>query len=125
MTTIINIDTIVTKIFDKHICSIVYSPKNNQFATGSVDKTIKIWDSQDSEIFECRQTLSGHKDMVRSLCYNHNGLRIASGSDDKTIKIWNTKTFECIQTLIGHNSGIESVLYILNGTKIQSGSYEK
>ena len=55
-------------------------------ASGSWDRTIKIWNYESGE---CISTLSGHKDKVCTLVYVPEKKFIVSGCDDKTIKIWN------------------------------------
>ena len=59
-----------------------------KLASGSDDKTIKIWNT---ETGNCERTLRGHSDSVRSLAFLGEG-RLASGSDDNTIKIWTIET---------------------------------
>ena len=58
---------------------------NGHLASGSHDKTIKIWNPTDGIVI---RTLSGHTDAVIELAVLPNG-HLASGSEDKTIKIWN------------------------------------
>ena len=61
---------------------------NGQLASGSFDKTIKIWDTNTGK--EIR-TLKGHTNSVYCLVVLPNG-QLASGSRDQTIKIWDTNT---------------------------------
>ncbi|MGZ3633556.1 MAG: WD40 repeat domain-containing protein [Parachlamydiaceae bacterium] len=53
-------------------------------ASGSEDKTIKVWDLQ---IGSCLKTLKGHKWHVMALAVLGDGT-LASGSSDNTIKVW-------------------------------------
>ena len=55
-----------------------------RIASGSADKTIKIWNV---ETGTCTRTLKGHTDWVDSVCAL-DANRIASGSADKTIRIY-------------------------------------
>ena len=57
--------------------------KDNLIISGSVDKTIKIWDINSGE---CLKTLEGHTNVVMSVFAKDN--LIISGSYDKTIRIW-------------------------------------
>jgi WD40 repeat protein len=41
------------------VLSVAWSPDGKQIASGSYDKTIKIWDSQSGG---CQSTLTGHSD---------------------------------------------------------------
>jgi WD40 repeat protein len=58
---------------------------NGDLASGSMDKTIKIWDSNMGLL---KRNLTGHTGTVFSVIVLPNG-DLASGSSDKTIKIWN------------------------------------
>ena len=59
--------------------------QDGRLASGSRDKTIKIWNPHDN--FECTQTLKGHTHFIYNLIQLHDG-RLASGSADRTIRIW-------------------------------------
>jgi WD40 repeat protein len=62
-------------------------------ASGSVDKTVRIWDTSSGE---CVHELKGHSDWVQSVCYSPDGKTLASGSRDNTVRIWDTSSGECI-----------------------------
>ena len=89
-------------------------------ATGSDDKTIKIWNSSKGALLK---TLIGHSDIIRCLTFNNDNI-LASGSDDKTIKLWKSLTWDLIKTLEGHTDGVEIVIQIRDGS-IVSGSRDK
>ncbi len=56
-------------------------------ASGSRDKTIRIWDSAGQLL----KTLIGHDNWVRGLAFSPNGKYLLSVSDDKTMRTWNSK----------------------------------
>ncbi|ETO10826.1 WD-40 repeat protein [Reticulomyxa filosa] len=99
--------------------------------SGSIDKTIKIWDIETTKQFN---VLKGHKDWVRSVKYGSNELlnTILSGSNDESIRLWDIRSGQRIQIFNGHNSVVWSVEYspfiinnnINNSSVICSGSYD-
>ncbi|KAI9761485.1 MAG: Microtubule-associated protein, microtubule dynamics during spindle orientation [Chaenotheca gracillima] len=65
-------------------------------ATGSRDKTIKIWDGRGTLI----KTLVGHDNWVRGLVFHPGGKYLFSISDDKSIKCWDlAQEGKCVKTL--------------------------
>jgi len=53
-------------------------------ATGSRDKTIKLWDARGN----CLKTLVGHDNWVRALVFHPGGKYLLSVSEDKTLRCW-------------------------------------
>jgi WD40 repeat protein len=80
------------------ITSVAFSHDSTQLASGSWDRTVKIWDASSGA---CLQTLEDHSSYVTSVVFTHDSARLASASDDSTIKIWDASSGECLQT---HNT---------------------
>ncbi len=70
----------------KHVTCLALSQDNSILASGSEDFDIMLWNYRRSSRFF--NSLVGHRDAVRSVCFISNQI-LASGSDDETIKIWN------------------------------------
>ena len=62
-----------------------YSPDCSLLASGSADKTVRIWDLATGQE---TGTLVGHSDWVRDVSFSPDGRRLASASHDGTVKIW-------------------------------------
>ena len=66
-----------------------WSPDGARIASGSQDKTVRIWDAlTGSHPF----TYRGHTDTVTAVSWSPDGVHIASGGDDQTVQIWNAST---------------------------------
>ncbi|EPQ54783.1 hypothetical protein GLOTRDRAFT_42827 [Gloeophyllum trabeum ATCC 11539] len=77
--------------------SVAFSPDGKYIASGSDDKTIRVWNAQTRE--PVGEPLTGHGDLVNSVAFSPDGKYIASGSDDKTIRVWNAQTREPVVLL--------------------------
>lgn len=77
---------------------LAYSPSIEKpyIATGSDDKTVRVWDYQTKQ---CIQVLTGHSKAVRSVIYHGQLPLIVSCSEDGTIKIWHSTTYRLECTL--------------------------
>jgi hypothetical protein len=104
------------------VSSIRYSPDGKTIASGSADKTIKLWDAATGKLLH---TLQGHQAEVSSISYSPDGKTIASGSNDKTIKLWDAATDKLLRTLQGHQDWVWSISYSPDGKTIASGSADK
>ncbi|KAG8788203.1 hypothetical protein FRC12_014833 [Ceratobasidium sp. 428] len=103
------------------VYSVTYSPDGAYIASGSIDKTVRIWDARNGRLVG--QPLKGHKAGAASVAYSPDGSHIASGSYDKTIRIWDAKTGQAMgRPLEGHTGSAYSVAYSPDGAYIASGS---
>jgi len=86
---------IQTAILSGHtdsVRSLAFSPDGTSLVSGSIDKTVKLWDVQTGGVVK---TFHGHTDWVHSVSISADYTTIASGSEDKTICLWNIQTEEC------------------------------
>ncbi|MCZ8126387.1 MAG: serine/threonine protein kinase [Microcystis sp. LE19-114.1B] len=102
--------------------SLAYSPDGRYLASGSGDKTIKIWEVATGKQL---RTLTGHSDTVSSVVYSPDVRYLASGSNDKTIKVWDVVTGTELRTLTGHSDSVWSVVYSPDGRYLASGNGDK
>jgi len=91
-------------------CVVTYRSNGKPYlASGSLDRTIKLWDLKTRKL---QYTLKRHTDIVTSLAIFRSGTNnfLASGSYDKTIKLWNLTDYTLVSTLSGIDSDVLSLL---------------
>lgn len=88
----------------KTIWSVDFSKSGYFFLSGSADKTVKLWSTDDSI---CQRVYIGHEDDVIKVEFMKNPDLIASASEDRTIRIWNTLTANCMNVIYDRNLDIQ------------------
>lgn len=82
---------------------IAVDPSNEWFATGSNDRTIKIWDMASSVL---KLTLTGHISNVMGLAISESRPYMFSVGEDKKAKCWDLEVNKVVRHYHGHMSGI-------------------
>jgi WD40 repeat protein len=96
-----------------------FAPKGSLLASGSDDKTIRLWNINNQMQIAI---LNGHNGWVRSVMISPNGKLLASCSEDSSIRIWNVRNQETISVLEGHEEGVFTLAFSPNGEILASGS---
>lgn len=85
----------------------VTRPARDYLASGSRDKTIKIWEVKNSR---CVITLIGHDNWVTDLCFHPSGRYLLSVSDDKSLRVWDLSSGRCTKKLLNiHQHFVTSI----------------
>jgi WD40 repeat protein/uncharacterized caspase-like protein len=101
------------------ISSLRFSPDHQHLASGSDDKTIKIWDLKGSLL----HTLAGHQARINDLAFSPDGQLLASASEDKTIRLWKSDGHP-IRAIAGHQDAVSRLAFSPDGRLLASGSYD-
>ncbi|MFL5244805.1 MAG: WD40 repeat domain-containing protein [Gemmataceae bacterium] len=71
---------------DQRVCSMAFHPSGKVLATGSADKTIRLWDvANKTELSKQTQDV-----LVYCVAFSHDGKLLATPSSDNTVKLWET-----------------------------------
>ncbi len=104
------------------ITSIAFSPDGETLVSGSIDKTIGIWNVKTGKLI---RTLKGDAGEVASIAISPNGHFLAIGSHEypkSNVKVWHLSTGKLIHTLLGHHKPVNCVAISPDGQILASGS---
>jgi pleiotropic regulator 1 len=102
----------LTTVLSSHlgwVRSIAFDPANALFATGSGDRTIKIWNFPKASVGAddaLQLTLTGHISPIRGLAFSPRHPYLFSAAEDKQVKCWDLETNQVIRHYHGHLSGV-------------------
>ncbi|EDR00706.1 uncharacterized protein LACBIDRAFT_395936 [Laccaria bicolor S238N-H82] len=105
------------------VCSVTFSPDNRRIASGSNDRTVRIWDAETGK--PVGEPFQGHG-RIMSVAFSPDGKHVVSGSVDQTVNIWDVGTGKPMgEPLRGHTDSVCSVAFSPDSTRIASGSLDQ
>ncbi|MCZ6680939.1 MAG: WD40 repeat domain-containing protein, partial [Candidatus Poribacteria bacterium] len=107
-----------------HVSSVSFSPDGSHLASGSKDRTIRIWKLSDGQFSEL-QTLKGDS-AISCISFSPDGRYLASGRDDSRVKVWKLSDgrFSELQTLRGHTRWLLDVTFSPDGNHLATLSWD-
>lgn len=99
--------------------SVAFSPDGRTLANGSLNGTIRLWDTSSGKL---KRTLKDQFGFIKSLTFSPDGKLLASGSDDGSILVWDTKTGKHEPLLAERVHSISCVSFSRDGSMLVGGS---
>jgi RNA polymerase sigma factor (sigma-70 family) len=112
-------------VFRSHtrpVTAVAFAPNATVLATGSHDKTIRLWNARSGREI-C--TLCGHTGGVLSIAFSPDGALLASGGGDHTVRLWDVDTRRERVCLTGHKNLVLAVSFSQDGRSVASASADE
>ena len=103
------------------VASVAFSPDGQYIASGSYDKTVRLWNRQGDPI---APPFRGHEEPINSVAFSPDGQYIASASLDQTVRLWDLQGQTIGQPFRGHEAVVYAVTFSPDGQYIASGGFD-
>lgn len=109
---------------EQDIYSLDFSRNGRHIASGSGDRTVRLWDVEAGQ----NVLTFSIEDGVTTVAISPDGRYVAAGSLDKSVRVWDTTSGLVVERLDGqdgHRDSVYSVAFAPNGRDLVSGSLDK
>ncbi|XP_067089760.1 transducin beta-like protein 3 [Osmerus mordax] len=108
------------KAHDKDVNSVAVSPNDKLVASGSQDRTAKLWSLADMSLLG---VFRGHRRGIWAVVFSPMDQVLATASADGTVKLWSLQDCSCLKTFEGHDASVLKIIFVCRGTQLlTSGS---
>jgi len=104
------------------VSSVCFSPDGNFLASGSLDRTVRLYDLEEQTL-KARFELESHEASVRCVAFTPDGKCIVVGSGDRAVRVWNVSAEEDTE-LCGHEEAVLSVCVSADGDRAVSCGHD-
>ncbi|MCJ1257617.1 hypothetical protein MMC24_005443 [Lignoscripta atroalba] len=102
------------------IRSIAWNPTGHLIATGSADRTLRIWNPEKTQVKNSTE-LRGHTGGIERVAWNPvKEAELASVSSDGTCKFWDVRSKSCVETVQLGGEGL-TISWAADGSVVMVG----
>lgn len=110
-----------------------WTPDSNTLASGSDDKSIRLWDrvtgrpkvtARKSMAGQEMAPLKGHQNYIHCLAFSPKGNILASGSYDEAVFLWDVRAGRLMRSLPAHSDPVSGIDFSRDGTLVVSCSMD-
>lgn len=113
--------TLALKGHTDPVYSVAVSPDGKLLATGSFDKTAKLWDAATGQELRTLAGKLGHTNLVLGVSFSPDGSSLATVSTDNSLKIWDIANGKPA-SLFAHAAGVTRVAVSTDGKLVAAGA---
>lgn len=100
------------------IYGMAFDPQSQMLASGSRDRTVRLWNPQSGELLH---VLEGHSRSVHGVAFHPHGGMLASASEDGTVRLWDPQSRKLLRTLERRGGTVYGVAFDPQGLMLASG----
>ena len=122
-------DPVVIRGHKDRINVVAFTPDNKTVATGSTDKTVRVWDAKTGKEL---LSLEAHTGAVTGLAFSFDGKKLVTGGYGPRqkgtevftgeVKVWDVSSGKLLQTMEKTNLAVEAVAFDPNGRQVAANS---